>query len=81
MPDDDTPIYAAWEKGWTPGPCPECGFTATGHVVLFGDPEPEPPTPDERRPIGEGYMHGGTREDCVLPPELAAAFRSLEKPG
>jgi hypothetical protein len=73
------PTYPTWEKGWVPKPCSVCNVTATAHAVLYAEEPPEPPTPDKRKPIGEVWRHEGTRDDCIRPPELAAALLSPEK--
>jgi hypothetical protein len=78
VPERQVPVYAAWENGWTPKPCPVCGGVTTAHAALYDKEPPEPPNPDERKPIGEAYQHA-EREDCVRPPELAAAMRSLRR--
>lgn len=58
--------YITYEPSWITKSCPRCKQkTASGHGWLFKEPPPIPPALDNRKPIGEVFVHED-RGDCTI---------------
>jgi len=61
--------YISYEGGWVAKTCPRCKQKmANGHGWLFKEPPPTSPVLENRKPIGEVFIHedGG---DCSDNPQ------------
>ena len=64
MANEQRMYYIGYEVGFKGGPCPLCKTrNATAHGLLYKEPPPD--GPDDRRPVGEVYLHD-EGDDCQL---------------
>jgi hypothetical protein len=59
----EVPLYEKWANGWQAQVCPLCGSKqATAHAYIFAEAAPPSPEPDNRKPIGEAFLHADKTE-------------------
>jgi hypothetical protein len=62
---DEQKAYITIESRWVPTECPSCKRVATAHGWLFRESPPRAPRADNRKPIGEVFMHPDAK-DCTV---------------